>query len=122
MIAWRWRRARRTVGEQFEAQGGGELLLDFEACAKPGRGTEALALTRWVLDADAAMRATDCAARLMCRRVGPQHREKCLTGWRCIEAEMTTAATAHRLRRAATLAGPVARVFGADVERGARRA
>jgi uncharacterized protein (DUF58 family) len=83
LIAWRLAaRSDDLSVKQFEATGGGELMLDFDALP-PSLTTEARLsrLTRWVLDADAVearygLRLPDS---MIFTGSGPQHREHCLT-------------------------------------------
>jgi uncharacterized protein (DUF58 family) len=83
LIAWRLAaRSEDLSVKQFEATGGGELMLDFDALP-PGMDLEARLsrLTRWVLDADAAharygLRLPDA---MIFTGSGAQHREHCLT-------------------------------------------
>jgi uncharacterized protein (DUF58 family) len=83
MIAWRLAaRSDELSVKQFEAQGGGELLLDFDSLPRNLDVEQKLSrLARWVLDADAAH--ARYGLRLPGSTVsagsGPQHREKCLT-------------------------------------------
>jgi uncharacterized protein (DUF58 family) len=83
LIAWRLAaRSDELSVKQFEAAGGGELMLDFEALP-PAMDLEARLsrLARWVLDADAAhvrygVRLPDA---MIFVGNGAQHREQCLT-------------------------------------------
>ena len=83
MIAWRLAaRSDELSVKQFEAQGGGEMLLDFDSLPRHLDVEQKLSrLTRWVLDADAAH--TRYGLRLPDTMVfagsGKQHRERCLT-------------------------------------------
>lgn len=89
MIAWRLAaRSDELSVKQFEAQGGGELLLDFGAL--PGHldiEQRLSRLARWVLDADAAH--MHYALRLPDSMVfagsGPEHRAHCLTALALVE-------------------------------------
>ena len=83
MIAWRLAaRSDELSVKQFEAQGGGELLLDFDSLPHTMNVEYKLSrLARWVLDADAAhmrygLRLPDS---MVFASSGPQHREACLT-------------------------------------------
>jgi uncharacterized protein (DUF58 family) len=90
MIAWRLSaRSDELSVKQFEAQGGGELLLDFAALPAHLDLEQRLSrLARWVLDADAAH--MHYALRLPDSMVfagsGPQHRAHCLTALALVEA------------------------------------
>lgn len=83
MIAWRLAaRSDELSVKQFEAQGGGELLLDFDGLPRQLDLEQKLSrLTRWVLDADVAhMRyALRLPGSMAFAGSGPQHREHCLT-------------------------------------------
>lgn len=83
MIAWRLAaRSDDLSVKQFEAQGGGELLLDFDTLPHHLDFELRLSrLTRWVLDADAAhMRyALRLPGSMVFAGGGPKHREHCLT-------------------------------------------
>ena len=83
MIAWRLAaRSDELSVKQFEAQGGGELLLDFESVPHHLDVEQKLSrLTRWVLDADAAhMRyALRLPGSMVFAGSGAKHREHCLT-------------------------------------------
>jgi len=83
MIAWRLAaRSDELSVKQFEAQGGGELLLDFESLPRNLDVEQKLSrLTRWVLDADAAHAryGLRLPGSMVSAGSGPQHREKCLT-------------------------------------------
>ncbi|MGE5713659.1 MAG: DUF58 domain-containing protein [Betaproteobacteria bacterium] len=83
MIAWRLAaRSDELSVKQFEAQGGGELLLDFESLPRNLDVEQKLSrLTRWVLDADAAHAryGLRLPGSMVFAGSGPQHREKCLT-------------------------------------------
>jgi len=83
MIAWRLAaRSDELSVKQFEAEGGGELLLDFDGLPRQLDLEQKLSrLTRWVLDADAAhMRyALRLPGSMAFAGSGPQHREHCLT-------------------------------------------
>jgi uncharacterized protein (DUF58 family) len=83
MIAWRLAaRSDDLSVKQFEAQGGGELLLDFESLPRHMDLEYKLSrLTRWVLDAEAAhMRyALRLPGTMAFAGTGPKHREECLT-------------------------------------------
>lgn len=82
LIAWRLAaRSDELSVKQFEATGGGDLVLDFDALP-PALGTEQrlARLTRWVLDADAAhlrygLRLPDAFVEI---GSGAPHRERCL--------------------------------------------
>jgi uncharacterized protein (DUF58 family) len=83
LIAWRLAaRSDDLSVKQFEAVGGGELMLDFEALPPSLGPEERLSrLTRWVLDADAAharygLRLPDA---MIFTGSGAAHREHCLT-------------------------------------------
>lgn len=83
LIAWRLAaRSEELSVKQFEATGGGELLLDFDALPPTLDLEQRLArLTRWVLDADAAhlrygLRLPDTMIFI---GSGAPHREQCLT-------------------------------------------
>ena len=83
LIAWRLAaRSDELSVKQFEAAGGGELMLDFDALP-PSMDLEARLsrLARWVLDADAAhmrygLRLPDTMIFI---GSGTPHREHCLT-------------------------------------------
>ena len=83
LIAWRLAAHSEDLSvKQFEAAGGGELMLDFDALP-PTMDLEARLsrLTRWVLDADAAharygLRLPDAMIFI---GSGTQHRDHCLT-------------------------------------------
>lgn len=83
LIAWRLAaRSDDLSVKQFEAAGGGELMLDFDALP-PSMDLEARLsrLARWVLDADAAhmrygVRLPDA---MIFVGNGSQHRDQCLT-------------------------------------------
>ena len=83
VIAWRLAaRSDELSVKQFEASGGGDLMLDFDALA-PSIGLEQRLsrLTRWVLDADASrmrygLRLPDAVINM---GSGAQHRDRCLT-------------------------------------------
>jgi uncharacterized protein (DUF58 family) len=83
LIAWRLAaRSDELSVKQFEAAGGGELMLDFDALP-PSMDLEARLsrLARWVLDADAAhmrygLRLPDAMVFV---GSGSQHRDHCLT-------------------------------------------
>ena len=83
LIAWRLAaRSDELSVKQFEAAGGGELMLDFDALS-PSMDLEARLsrLARWVLDADAAhmrygLRLPDA---MIFVGSGAQHRDHCLT-------------------------------------------
>jgi len=83
MIAWRLAaRSDDLSVKQFEAQGGGEMLLDFDGLPWNLDLEHKLSrLTRWVLDADAAhMRyALRLPGSMVFAGSGAQHREHCLT-------------------------------------------
>ncbi len=83
MIAWRLAaRSDELSVKQFEAQGGGELLLDFDSLPRHLDVEQKLSrLTRWVLDADAAHAryGLRLPGSLVFASSGLQHREKCLT-------------------------------------------
>lgn len=83
MIAWRLAaRSDELSVKQFEARGGGEVMLDYDslpAALDPELRLSRLA--RWVLDADAAhlrygLRLPDA---MIFAGTEPQHREHCLT-------------------------------------------
>jgi uncharacterized protein (DUF58 family) len=83
MIAWKLAaRSDDLSVKQFEAVGGGELMLDFDALpATLGVEARLSRLARWVLDADAAqarygLRLPDS---LIFIGSGVAHREHCLT-------------------------------------------
>jgi uncharacterized protein (DUF58 family) len=83
LIAWRLAaRSDELSVKQFEAAGGGELMLDFDALP-PSMDLEARLsrLARWVLDADAAhirygLRLPDA---MIFVGSGSPHRDQCLT-------------------------------------------
>jgi uncharacterized protein (DUF58 family) len=83
LIAWRLAaRSDDLSVKQFEAAGGGDLVLDFDALPSDLDTEQRLSrLTRWVLDADAAH--LQYALRLPDAQVdagsGTPHRERCLT-------------------------------------------
>ncbi len=83
MIAWRLAaRSDELSVKQFDAQGGGDLLLDYDAITPQLDTEQKLSrLTRWVLDADAAhMRyALRIPGALAFSGTGAAHREHCLT-------------------------------------------
>jgi uncharacterized protein (DUF58 family) len=83
MIAWRLAaRSDDLSVKQFEAEGGGELLLDFDSLPHHLDLERRLSrLTRWVLDADAAhMRyALRLPGSMSFSGSGLKHREHCLT-------------------------------------------
>ncbi len=83
MIAWRLAaRSDELSVKQFEAQGGGELLLDFGSLPRNLDVEQKLSrLARWVLDADAAHAryGLRLPGSMVSAGSGPQHREKCLT-------------------------------------------
>lgn len=83
MIAWRLAaRSDELSVKQFDAQGGGDLLLDYDAISPQLDTEQKLSrLTRWVLDADAAhMRyALRIPGALAFAGTGAMHREHCLT-------------------------------------------
>ena len=83
MIAWRLAaRSDELSVKQFEAQGGGELLLDFDSLPRNLDVEQKLSrLARWVLDADAAHAryGLRLPGSMVSAGSGPQHREKCLT-------------------------------------------
>jgi uncharacterized protein (DUF58 family) len=68
--------------KQFEAAGGGDLMLDFDALPSSlGLEHRLSRLTRWVLDADAShirygLRLPNALIDL---DRGAQHRDRCLT-------------------------------------------
>ncbi len=83
LIAWRLAAHSDDLSvKQFEATGGGELMLDYEALpAGLGLEERLSRLTRWVLDADAAhvrfgLRLPDA---MIFTGAGAQHRDHCLT-------------------------------------------
>jgi len=83
LIAWRLAaRSDDLSVKQFEAAGGGELMLDFDALAPSMDLEHRLSrLARWVLDAEAAhirygLRLPDA---MVFTGSGAQHREHCLT-------------------------------------------
>lgn len=83
MIAWRLAaRSDDLSVKLFEAQGGGEMLLDFGGL--PGHldvEQKLSRLARWVLDADAAHMSYGLRlpGSMVFAGSGPQHREHCLT-------------------------------------------
>ncbi len=83
MIAWRLAaRSEELSVKQFEAQGGGDLLLDFDSLPRHLDVEQRLSrLTRWVLDADAAHAryALKLPGTLVFPGSDAQHRERCLT-------------------------------------------
>ncbi|HTN49419.1 MAG TPA: DUF58 domain-containing protein [Burkholderiaceae bacterium] len=83
MIAWRLAaRSDELSVKQFEAQGGGELLLDFESLPPAMDVEHRLSrLTRWVLDAEAAhvRYGLRLPGSMVFASSGPQHRDACLT-------------------------------------------
>jgi uncharacterized protein (DUF58 family) len=83
MIAWRLAaRSEELSVKQFEAQGGGELMLDFDSLPRTMDVEARLSrLTRWVLDADAAhMRyGLRLPGAMAFAGTGAKHREHCLT-------------------------------------------
>jgi len=90
MIAWRLAaRSDELSVKQFEAQGGGELLLDFDSLPRTMDVELKLSrLARWVLDAEAAhmrygLRLPDS---MVFASSGPQHRDACLTALALHEA------------------------------------
>jgi uncharacterized protein (DUF58 family) len=83
LIAWRLAaRADDLSVKQFEAAGGGDLMLDFDALPSSlGLEHRLSRLTRWVLDADAShirygLRLPNALIDL---DRGAQHRDRCLT-------------------------------------------
>jgi uncharacterized protein (DUF58 family) len=83
LIAWRLAAHSEDLSvKQFEAEGGGELMLDFDALPPSLDLERRLSrLTRWVLDADAAhvrygLRLPDS---MIFTGAGAQHRDHCLT-------------------------------------------
>ncbi|MGH6622415.1 MAG: DUF58 domain-containing protein [Burkholderiaceae bacterium] len=83
MIAWRLAaRSDELSVKQFDARGGGELMLDFDALSPALDDEKRLSrLTRWVLDADAAhlrygLRLPDT---MIFSGHDAVHRESCLT-------------------------------------------
>jgi len=83
MIAWRLAaRSDELSVKQFEAQGGGDLLLDFDSLPRHLDVEQRLSrLTRWVLDADAAhaLYALKLPGAMVFPGSGAQHRERCLS-------------------------------------------
>ena len=83
MIAWRLAaRSDELTVKQFEAQGGGDLLLDFDALPRHLDVEQRLSrLARWVLDADAAHAnyALKLPGTMVFPGSGAPHRERCLT-------------------------------------------
>jgi uncharacterized protein (DUF58 family) len=83
MIAWRLAaRSDELSVKQFEAQGGGEMLLDFDSLPRHLAVEQKLSrLTRWVLDADAAHAryGLRLPGSMVFAGSGPLHREHCLT-------------------------------------------
>jgi uncharacterized protein (DUF58 family) len=83
MIAWRLAaRSDELSVKQFEAQGGGELLIDFDSLPRSMDLELRLSrLARWVLDADAAhMRyGLRLPGAMAFAGTGVTHREHCLT-------------------------------------------
>jgi uncharacterized protein (DUF58 family) len=83
MIAWRLAaRSDELSVKQFEAQGGGELMLDYDSLPRHFDVEQKLSrLTRWVLDADAAhMRyGIRLPGAMTFAGSGAKHREHCLT-------------------------------------------
>jgi uncharacterized protein (DUF58 family) len=83
LIAWRLAaRSDELSVKQFEATGGGDLMLDFDALpSSTGLEHRLSRLTRWVLDADASrmrygLRLPDAVIDM---GTGAQHRDRCLT-------------------------------------------
>jgi uncharacterized protein (DUF58 family) len=83
LIAWRLAaRSDDLSVKQFEAAGGGDLMLDFDALPSSlGLERRLSRLTRWVLDADASrirygLRLPDAMIDM---GSGAQHRDRCLT-------------------------------------------
>jgi uncharacterized protein (DUF58 family) len=83
LIAWRLAAHSEDLSvKQFEAEGGGELMLDFDALPPSLDLEQRLSrLTRWVLDADAShvrygLRLPDA---MIFTGAGAQHRDHCLT-------------------------------------------
>jgi uncharacterized protein (DUF58 family) len=83
LIAWRLAaRSDELSVKQFEATGGGDLMLDFDALpSSTGLEHRLSRLTRWVLDADASrmrygLRLPDTVIDM---GSGAQHRDRCLT-------------------------------------------
>jgi uncharacterized protein (DUF58 family) len=83
LIAWRLAaRSEDLSVKQFEASGGGDLMLDYDALpSSMGLEDRLSRLARWVLDADAAhMRyGLRLPGAITGMGSGPQHREHCLT-------------------------------------------
>jgi uncharacterized protein (DUF58 family) len=89
MIAWRLAaRSDELCVKQFEAQGGGELMLDYDSLPRHMDVEQKLSrLTRWVLDADAAhMRyGIRLPGAMAFAGGGAKHREHCLTALALVE-------------------------------------
>jgi uncharacterized protein (DUF58 family) len=83
MIAWRLAaRSDDLSVKQFEAEGGGELMLDFESLPRHFDVEHKLSrLARWVLDAEAAHAryGLRLPGSMVFAGSGPRHREHCLT-------------------------------------------
>ena len=83
MIAWRLAaRSDDLSVKQFDAQGGGELMLDFDSVPPHFDSEHKLSrLTRWVLDADAAHAryGLRVPGSMVFAGSGPAHREHCLS-------------------------------------------
>ena len=133
MIAWRLAaRCDELSVKQFDAQGGGDLLLDFDAiCPQLDVEQKLSRLTRWVLDADAAHMRYGLRIPGYSPSPAPA-RSIVSTAWvrsRCTTREpqpaaMNTAAPADAAAAAAgplrALLGPIARVFGPQTSSAAR--
>ena len=83
MIAWRLAaRSDDLSVKQFEAEGGGDLMLDFESLPRHFDVEHKLSrLARWVLDAEAAHACYGLRlpGSMVFAGSGPRHREHCLT-------------------------------------------